>query len=109
MAALARCGLEKENLTFRSCAGRGHAAGLAVALTPLVRRLWNLYGPTETTVWSTGYLVRDGHQPVLIGRPVANTQCYILDENRQPVPTGAVGELFIGGEGLARAICDDPS
>jgi amino acid adenylation domain-containing protein len=90
------------------CTGEAMPRDLAVALVPIVRRLWNLYGPTETTIWSTGYLVRDGKQPVLIGRPVANTQCYILDENRQPVPIGVVGELFIGGDGLARGYLGRP-
>jgi amino acid adenylation domain-containing protein len=84
------------------CGGEAMPRDLAAALVPIVRRLWNLYGPTETTIWSTGYLVRDGNQPVLIGRPVANTQCYILDENHHPVPIGVVGEMYIGGDGLAR-------
>jgi amino acid adenylation domain-containing protein len=91
-----------------ACGGEAMPRDLAAALAPIVRRLWNLYGPTETTIWSTGYLVRDGKQPVLIGRPVANTQCYILDENRQPVPIGVVGELFIGGDGLARGYLRQP-
>jgi amino acid adenylation domain-containing protein len=81
---------------------------LAIALAPLVERLWNLYGPTETTIWSTGYCVRDGSAPVLIGRPVANTQCYVLDESLCPVPMGVVGELYIAGDGLARAYLGRP-
>jgi amino acid adenylation domain-containing protein len=83
---------------------------LATKMAPLVRRLWNLYGPTETTIWSTGYLVRDsdGDGLVLIGRPMANTQCYILDKNRHPVPIGVVGEIYIGGDGLARGYLGRP-
>ncbi len=84
------------------CTGEAMPRDLAAQLQPKVGRLWNLYGPTETTIWSTGYEVRDGNAPVLIGRPVANTQCYILDKYLQPVPLGAVGELYIGGDGLAR-------
>jgi amino acid adenylation domain-containing protein len=84
------------------CGGEAMPRDLALALPSMVRRLWNLYGPTETTIWSTGYLVRDGNQPILIGRPIANTQCYVLDENRRPVPIGVVGELYIAGDGLAR-------
>ena len=91
------------------CTGEAMPRDLAAQLVPMVRRVWNLYGPTETTIWSTGYLVRDGNAPVLIGRPVANTQCYILDNNHQPVPLGAVGELYIGGDGLARGYLKRPA
>jgi myxalamid-type nonribosomal peptide synthetase MxaA len=62
--------------------------------------VWNLYGPSETTVYSTGARVEAGG-PVTIGRPVANTQVYILDPHLQPVPVGMVGELYIGGDGLS--------
>ena len=75
---------------------------VAAQLAPVVERLWNLYGPTETTIWSTGFAVTDGKPPILIGRPVANTQIYILDKRKQPVPTGIPGELYIGGDGLAQ-------
>jgi amino acid adenylation domain-containing protein len=84
------------------CTGEAMPRDLAAELQPIVRRLWNLYGPTETTIWSTGYLVEDGKAPILIGRPVANTQCYVLDEHLVPVPIGVVGELYLGGDGLAR-------
>src|SRR6185437_3890535 len=74
----------------------------AAQMVPAVERVWNLYGPTETTIWSTGYRVTDGQEPVLIGRPLANTYCYILNEQGQQVPVGVTGELYIGGDGLAR-------
>jgi amino acid adenylation domain-containing protein len=90
------------------CTGEAMPRDLAGELAPIVRRLWNLYGPTETTIWSTGYLVRDGSGPILIGRPVANTQCYVLDENHQPVPIGVVGELYLGGDGVARGYLGQP-
>jgi acyl-coenzyme A synthetase/AMP-(fatty) acid ligase len=64
--------------------------------------VWNLYGPTETTVWSSVQRVTEVEAPMAIGRPLAHTCFYVLDAYRRPVPTGAVGELFIGGAGLAR-------
>jgi natural product biosynthesis luciferase-like monooxygenase protein len=69
--------------------------------------LVNMYGPTETTVWSTSYQVRPG-EPILIGRPMANTQAYIVDRNLQPVPVGVPGELLIGGEGVVRGYLNRP-
>ena len=62
---------------------------------------WNLYGPTETTIWSAAWRVSPG-EPIVIGRPIANTQFYVLDRLLRPVPAGVPGELFIGGDGLAR-------
>ncbi|MER7756283.1 amino acid adenylation domain-containing protein [Kitasatospora sp. NPDC097643] len=75
--------------------------------------LVNLYGPTECTINATAHLVDpavigDGAGAVPIGRPVDNTQCFILDEERAPVGLGAVGELFIGGVQLARGYLHRP-
>jgi natural product biosynthesis luciferase-like monooxygenase protein len=64
--------------------------------------LLNMYGPTETTVWSTCHRVTRDEEPVPIGRPIANTRLYVLDEKRHPVPIGAPGELYIGGAGVTR-------
>ncbi len=66
------------------------------------------YGPTETTIWSSGFLVEKGDEPVQIGCPVANTQCYILDQFRNLVPIGVTGELYIAGDGLARGYLNQP-
>ncbi|MGH7690570.1 MAG: non-ribosomal peptide synthetase, partial [Gemmatimonadaceae bacterium] len=90
------------------CTGEALPEDLARALAPRVHRLWNLYGPTETTIWSTGFQVQSGNEPVLIGRPVGNTQCYLLDDHHQPVPLGANGELYISGDGLARGYRNRP-
>jgi amino acid adenylation domain-containing protein len=90
------------------CGGEAMPPEVAAQLVPVVKRVWNLYGPTETTIWSTGYPVTDGQKPILIGRPVANTQCYILDGHGQPVPIGVTGELNIGGDGLARGYLNRP-
>ncbi|TCS93648.1 non-ribosomal peptide synthetase [Hazenella coriacea] len=62
---------------------------------------WNMYGPTETTIWSTIQRIQEG-EPITIGKPIANTYVYIVDQQLKPVPVGHVGELCIAGEGLAR-------
>lgn len=70
-------------------------------------RLTNMYGPTETTIWSTTQDV-DNADNIPIGRPIANTDIYILDQNRQPVPTGIPGDLYIGGQGVVRGYHNRP-
>jgi len=66
------------------------------------RRFFNAYGPTESTVCATVAECTSGDTQPPIGRPIANTQVYILDRYLQPVPIGTPGELYIGGDGLAR-------
>jgi amino acid adenylation domain-containing protein len=74
------------------------------------QRLIHVYGPTENTTFSTWYHIKDmpvdGTIP--IGKPISNTTAYILDENRQPVPVGVVGEIYLGGDGVARGYHDRP-
>jgi amino acid adenylation domain-containing protein len=84
------------------CGGEGLPRDLAEKLLSLGSELWNLYGPTETTIWSTACRVIDADRPVSIGRPIANTQVYVLEPGGHPAPIGVVGELFIGGDGVAR-------
>ena len=62
----------------------------------------NMYGPTETTIWSTAQELDPESDEVLIGKPIANTSCYVLDSAKQLVPSGVSGELYIGGKGVAR-------
>lgn len=62
----------------------------------------NMYGPTETTIWSSTQPANDGDRIVPLGKPIANTQLYVLDERLRPVPPGLPGELYIGGEGVTR-------
>ncbi|MGH8082210.1 MAG: non-ribosomal peptide synthetase, partial [Lysobacter sp.] len=78
------------------------------AQTP-VQTLCNLYGPSETTTYSTWVAMdrADGFVPH-IGRPIANTQVYLLDAQQRPVPLGAIGELYIGGAGVARGYLNRP-
>jgi amino acid adenylation domain-containing protein len=67
-----------------------------------IHRVCNLYGPSEDTTYSTGVIVPKDAKTVTIGRPIYNTRAYVLDRGYQPVPIGVVGELSIGGVGLAR-------
>src|SRR5690606_22258644 len=71
-------------------------------------QLWNMYGPTETTVWSTVSRVMAPVESVTIGRPIANTQIYIVDAQMQPVPVGLPGDLYIGGDAVARGYWGRP-
>jgi amino acid adenylation domain-containing protein len=74
-----------------------------------VSRVFNLYGPSEDTTYSTFALIKnDAEGAPAIGRPLTNSQVYLLDWSQQPVPLGVPGELYIGGEGLARAYLDRP-
>src|ERR1700719_1205156 len=68
----------------------------------LSAEIFNMYGPTETTVWSTTYKLKRSAAAVPIGRPIANTRIYILDEQGMRAPIGAAGELYIGGAGVTR-------
>jgi amino acid adenylation domain-containing protein len=68
----------------------------------------NMYGPTETTIWSTTCRVEEVGSSVSIGRPIANTQIYMLDADLNSVPPGEIGELFIGGDGVARGYWKRP-
>ena len=70
--------------------------------------IYNMYGPTETTIWSTTYPVQEVGTTVSIGRPIANTQVYLLDEEGNQVPVGEIGELFIGGDGVTRGYWNRP-
>ncbi|MBG0829764.1 non-ribosomal peptide synthetase [Planomonospora sp. ID67723] len=65
-------------------------------------RLWNVYGPTETTVWSSAGLVAPSPAAVDLGEPIARTQLHVLGPDGLPVPAGQVGELHVGGAGVAR-------
>ena len=79
------------------CGGEALPRDLAVALLGSVGQLWNMYGPTETTIWSTAARVENSSQRLPIGRPIANTQVYVIEPSGMPAPIGAFGELLIGG------------
>jgi amino acid adenylation domain-containing protein len=84
------------------CGGEALPRELAGRLLTAGAELWNLYGPTETTIWSTLHRVDDRPGAVPIGQPIANTEAWVLDANRRLTPIGVAGELYLGGDGLAR-------
>lgn len=88
--------------------GEAMPRSLAEAMLPRCRELWNLYGPTETTVWSTIERVSHGDGVVPLGKPIANTSIHVLDDRRQRVPDGDIGEIWIGGAGVADGYFRDP-
>ena len=70
-------------------------------------KIVNLYGPTESTIWSTMYVIQND-SIISIGKPLPNEVVYILDKQLNPLPPGAIGELYIGGAGLARGYLNQP-
>ena len=90
------------------CGGESLPRPLAQELLVRCAELWNMYGPTETTIWSAVHRVTSADRPIPCGRPIANTQLFVLDRHRNPVPAGVVGELYIGGSGLARGYLRRP-
>ncbi len=93
------------------CGGEALPQDLGEQLLTKCASLWNVYGPTEATIWSTLRRVEAGDGvtgTVSIGRPLDNTQIYLLDPDLRPVPVGVLGELHIGGAGLARGYLNRP-
>jgi amino acid adenylation domain-containing protein len=88
--------------------GEAISRELAAELLDKCAELWNLYGPTETTVWSTVHQVKANERRISIGKPIANTEVYILDALLQPVPIGVAGELHIGGTGVTKGYLKRP-
>ncbi len=97
------------------CGGEAMSRDLADQLLERSASVWNMYGPTETTIWSAVHQVEPGDTPIPIGRPIANTQIYLVDPELKRksdpiklVPIGEPGELLIGGVGLARGYLNRP-
>jgi len=87
--------------------GEAFPAALAAQLraaSPMA--IVNMYGPTETTIWSSTHAVEGRGESVPIGKPIANTELYVLDARQRPVPPGVAGELYIAGLGVARGYLD---
>ena len=109
MEALLKAGTVPPAAVTVNLAGEALPTALVDAICAAwpVRRVNDLYGPTETTTYST-WTTRERGAPATIGRPISNTQVYVLDESLQPVPVGVAGELIIGGAGLARGYLHRP-
>src|SRR6185295_11773132 len=90
------------------CGGEALSREVAHQLAGNGAELWNLYGPTETTVWSLTKRIEADEKRITIGRPMANTEVYVLDKQFHPVPINLPGELYIGGDGLARGYFKRP-
>jgi len=112
------------SLDYMLVGGEALPLPLAAELLALVKgQVLNMYGPTETTIWSTAHRVNEEDigrveasavkdytvaKVMPIGRPISNTELYILDENLELVPDGVAGELFIGGDGVVRGYLNRP-
>jgi amino acid adenylation domain-containing protein len=94
-----------QSLRSLSVGGEACPADLAARWAP-GRRFLNCYGPTETTIFATVAILSGGEEKITIGRPVGGALAYVVDRELQPVPIGAVGELVVGGVGLARGYLD---
>src|SRR6185503_15469536 len=105
MAELVRLGAVPKTAQTINLAGEPIPAGLVDAVYEVegVKRIYNLYGPSEDTTYSSVAVVSPGlGKSPPIGRGIANTQVYILDEELELMPVGVNGEICLGGAGLAR-------
>jgi amino acid adenylation domain-containing protein len=105
MTELLRMDAVPAGVRMANLAGEALSRSLVESIYELegVREVYNLYGPSEDTTYSTFVkLIRGESGAVTIGRPISNSQVYILDREMEPVPLGVAGEIYIGGEGLAR-------
>ena len=90
------------------CGGEKMPEDLAPMLINNCGEIWNMYGPTETTVWSTCKKLNLTDPLITIGKQIDNTSIYILDTDKKPLPIGAIGDLYIGGDGLANGYYHAP-
>ena len=106
---LLAAGWEKPLPLVALSGGEPLSLDLARQLLARCRAVWNMYGPTETTIWSSVQRIAPDAELITVGRPIANTQFYVLDAQREPVAPGSTGELYIGGEGVGRGYWQRPA
>jgi amino acid adenylation domain-containing protein len=106
--ALIHSGWKGDKKLKALCGGEAMTPQVAKALLERSGSVWNMYGPTETTIWSALSRLRAGEETITIGKPIANTEFYILDASLEPVPTGSDGEIYIGGAGLSQGYLNRP-
>jgi len=105
---LLEAGWSEKNKVKILCGGEALPQELAEKLLPRATSLWNVYGPTETTVWSTIKELKSADKLITIGRPINNTSVYILDKFMKPLAAGVAGEIYIGGDGVAKGYLNRP-
>ena len=106
---LLAAGWEKSLPLVALSGGEPLSLDLARQLLARCRAVWNMYGPTETTIWSSVQRIAPDAELITVGRPIANTQFYVLDAQLEPVAPGSTGELYIGGEGVGRGYWQRPA
>lgn len=99
---LLQCGWDSPLALEAFCGGEVLTKALCEKLLPLTQCVWNMYGPTETCVWSSVKKIQQNDPTITIGKPIHNTQFYIVDKDNNLLPAGIPGELLIGGEGVVR-------
>jgi amino acid adenylation domain-containing protein len=90
------------------CGGEAMPRELADRMLAGGGEVWNWYGPTETTIWTVGDRIEGDGSTIMIGRPLANTQAYVLDPAGHRVPVGVLGELYLGGAGVTHGYHNRP-
>jgi len=109
LAELIRQGCIPNSVTTVNLAGEPLTSDLVddIYRTTSVRKVYDLYGPSEDTTYST-FALRERGGRETIGRPITNTQVFLLDKGGRPVPVGVPGDLHITGAGLARGYLNRP-
>lgn len=105
--SLFQLGWKNQERVKMLCGGEPLSEALQKHISDTDSECWNMYGPTETTIWSTVSKVSD-EQVINIGKPIANTQVYVLDPELKLQPSYVTGELYIGGDGVAKGYLNQP-